>query len=76
MKCLLGPLPIHLVDNDHDDNDKDHSFRQPSVNKALTCPGGQSAWAVAPPWLAKELAQFTEEKRIIDRCVPLRSLAT
>ena len=29
------------------DNDNDHSYRQLPVNKALTCPEGQSAWAVA-----------------------------
>ena len=29
-------------------NDNDHSFSQP-VHKALTCPRGQSAWAVALP---------------------------
>ena len=32
-------------DNDIDDH---HSFRQLSVHKALNCPEGQSAWAVAP----------------------------
>ena len=35
------------------DNGKDHPFSQLPVRKALTCPESQSAWAVAPPWLAK-----------------------
>ena len=30
------------------DNDKDHSSSQFPVHKALTCPEGQSAWALAP----------------------------
>ena len=39
------------------DNDKDHSFSQFSVHKALTCPEGQSAWPLAIPCLAmKKLA--------------------
>ena len=33
--------------NDDNDNDNDHSFSQLPVHKALTCPKGQSAWAVA-----------------------------
>ena len=30
------------------DNDNDHSFSQLRVHKTLTCPTGQSAWAVGP----------------------------
>ena len=36
---------------DDNDNDNDHSFSQLPKHKALTCPKGQSAWAVA----AKEI---------------------
>ena len=38
--CALG--------TNENDNDKDHSFSQLSVHKALTCPEGQSSWSVAP----------------------------
>ena len=43
-------LALSRQDND---NDNGHSFSQLSEHKALTCPKGQSAWALNPPWLAK-----------------------
>ena len=44
----------------------------PWRQKALTCPQGQSAWALAPPWLAKEIRSM---RKIIDQGTPPRSLA-
>ena len=44
------------------DNDNDHSFSELSVHKALTCPEGLSAWAVAPPWLAKEIRSMQKDE--------------
>ena len=41
------------VGDSHNDRDNDHSFIPLSVHKAQTRPDGQSAWAVAAPWLAK-----------------------
>ena len=55
-----------------DDNDNDHSSSQLPVNKSLTFPKGQSAWAVAPPRLAKETRSM---HKVINQGVPLRSLA-
>ena len=39
----------------------DHSSQLP-VNKALTCPEGQSAGAVASPWLAKEIRSVQKDE--------------
>ena len=39
------------------DNDNDHSSNQLPVHKALTCPDGQSAWAVALTIGEEKLAQ-------------------
>ena len=46
--------------------------RSVNCTKALTCPEGQSAWAVAPPRLAKHIRTM---HKIIDQGTPLRSLA-
>ena len=54
------------------DTDNDHSFGQLPVHTGLTCPEGQSAWAVGPPWLAKKIRSMN---KIIDQGTPLRSLA-
>ena len=42
-------------DVNDNDNDMNHSFSQLHVHKALTCPKGQSAGAVTPPWLSKDI---------------------
>ena len=60
-------------ENENDnDNDYDHAFSQLPVNRALTCPKDRSAWAVAPPWLAKETRSMHDK---MNQGVPLRSLA-
>ena len=41
------------------------------VHKSADFPGGQSAWAVAPPWLVKEIRST---HRTSDQGTPLRSL--
>ena len=43
---------IKQEDNDND-NDNDHSFSELPGHEALTCPEGQSAWAVAPPLIGE-----------------------
>ena len=45
-------------------SDNDHSFNQLPEHKALTCPKGQNAWAVAPPWLAKETRSMQQKKLV------------
>ena len=35
------------VHKSHNDNDNDHSCSQLSLRRAMTCPGSQSAWALA-----------------------------
>ena len=50
-------LQLDCCDNDND------SFSQPK---------GQSTWAVAAPWLAKEIRSM---HKVIDQGTPLRSLA-
>ena len=50
---LFLALSKATLDND---NDKDHSSSELSVHKALTCPGGQSAWAFAHFLFAEKFA--------------------
>ena len=43
-------------DSENIDNDTVHSFSQLAVHKALTCPDGQSAWALALSLFVEKLA--------------------
>ena len=48
-------------------NDNDHSSSQLRVHSGLTCPEGQSAWALALPCLAR----YSHHAKILRRVVPL-----
>ena len=69
---LLVKATTHFLLNEDNGNDNGHSFSELSVHKAVTCPMGQSAWDVAPPWLAKEMHSV---HRRFKQNVPLRPLA-
>ena len=45
------------------DNGNDHSFTRLPLHKGLTCPEGECAWAVPPPWLTKEVT--TMQKQVL-----------
>ena len=66
-KTLVASLTVAMTMTN------DHLYSKLHVNEALTCPKGQSVWAVPPPWLAKK--KKTIDARQIKQCVPLRSLA-
>ena len=69
---MLVKATTHFLLNEDNGNDNGHSFSELSVHKAVTCPMGQSAWDVAPPWLANEIHSV---HRRLKQNVPLRPLA-
>ena len=65
-KTLVASLTVAMTMTN------DHLYSKLPVNEALTCPKGQSVWAVPPPWLAKKKSL---DARQIKQYVANRSLA-